>query len=132
MVNLAKAFRVAEHAATLHQRPVIRASLIIAIFFMIVTVAFPTWRILPLIKGSPLVPLHANVHFGVDWTGPWWMVYTMPVLAVVILAVNAILAWFYGRRNAFLADILFIATACMAVLLFIGMIFLVLINLAYA
>ena len=56
----------------------------------------------------------------------------MPVMGLIILLVNTAFALRLSKRNAFLADILFVATACMSVLLFVAMIFLVLINLAYA
>lgn len=43
--------------------------------------------------------LHYNVYFGVDMIGAWWQAYLLPWVAVIIMMINVILAYFFHNYN---------------------------------
>jgi hypothetical protein len=58
----------------------------------------------------PIV-LHYNVYFGVDIIGAWWQVYYLPLIGLLILAVNTILGYiFYQQKERIAAHLLMLAT----------------------
>jgi hypothetical protein len=55
--------------------------------------------------------LHYNVYFGVDVIGAWWQLYFLPVIGLIILAVNAVLGYlFYQKKERIVAHLLMLAT----------------------
>jgi hypothetical protein len=55
--------------------------------------------------------LHYNVYFGVDVIGPWWQVYFLPAIGLVILSINTILGYlFYQKKERIVAHLLMLAT----------------------
>lgn len=50
-----------------------------------------------------LLILHYNVYFGVDVIGPWWQLYFLPLIGIIILGINTILGYlFYQKKNVLL------------------------------
>jgi hypothetical protein len=55
--------------------------------------------------------LHYNVYFGVDVIGPWWQVYSLPLIGLMILGVNTVLGYlFYQKKERIVAHLLMLAT----------------------
>ena len=51
-----------------------------------------------------IIPLHSNVYFGIDMIGPKFELLKMPILGVVILLMNVVLAfkiYKHERMNAY-------------------------------
>ncbi len=94
-------------------------------------IALISWRIVPMIYGQTAVPLHYNVHIGVDTVGDWWRIYTVPVVALLVLLVNFGLARFFFRRERALSYMAFGATLLLEGVLFIATIFIILLNISY-
>lgn len=106
-------------------------TLIGSLSLIVLQVAFPTWRILPLIYGEQNVPLHYNIHIGVDTVGLWWQIYTVPALGLGFLLVNGAITKFIFKREPMLAYVIASSTLFLEVLLFVAMIFIVLLNISY-
>ncbi len=54
--------------------------------------------------------LHYTTYLGVDFVGVWYLVYLIPVSAFIIGMLNAVLAYFFARRDILFAQ-LFTATS---------------------
>lgn len=55
--------------------------------------------------------LHYNVYFGVDLIGNWRQAYFLPAVGTIMLAVNAILAYFFYRQKERIASYLLLLAA---------------------
>ena len=55
--------------------------------------------------------LHYNVYFGVDVIGPWWQIYFLPFIGLIILGINTVLGYlFYQKKERIVAHLLMLAT----------------------
>lgn len=50
-----------------------------------------------------LKALHYNIYFGIDWLGPWYQVFIVPLTALVFLAIDYYLSWFYYEQYRLLS-----------------------------
>ncbi len=85
----------------------------------------------PQMRSELFVPLHYNIHFGVDLIGQWWQLFTSPFIAAVILLVNWIIAVYFFKKEPVLSSFFAVVAAICAALLFVATIFIVLLNLTY-
>jgi hypothetical protein len=108
-----------------------RVTSVIALLFVFGAILLPLWRLFPDIYGKPVIPLHYNVHYGVDFTGEWWQIFTLPFMGVVCVFVNSAIAMFFVRRERVLAIIALVANVVLAVLFFTATVFVVSLNLVY-
>jgi hypothetical protein len=58
------------------------------------------WLALNIHPQEDSVFLHYNVLFGVDLTGPWYMVFSVPTLGLFLIFINAFLGWFSYDRDS--------------------------------
>jgi hypothetical protein len=73
--------------------------------------------------------LHYNVYFGVDVIGAWWQVYYLPLIGLLILAVNTILGYlFYQQKERIVAHLLMLATFIVQIAVTIAVAVLLIIN----
>ena len=100
-------------------------------FFLLFQVLLPAWRILPLIYGQTAVPLHYNIHFGVDTIGEWWRVFTAPVVGLLIAVINGAAAKYLWQREKMLSYLAVSSTLFLEFLLSVAMVFIVLLNISY-
>jgi hypothetical protein len=96
------------------------------------TVALPSIRVLPIIYGKTAVPLHYNIHIGVDTIGPWWRIYLVPAIGLIIIVTNLLLARYMWSRDPVLSHIAGLATLVLQLVLLTAMIFIVYLSLQYA
>lgn len=89
------------------------------------------WRILPLVFGRDSVPLHYNIYVGIDAFGPWWMLFEVPVIALVIALTNALITGTVLKKRPMLAIAVWSATLFVGILALIAVVRIVLINIAY-
>lgn len=55
--------------------------------------------------------LHYNVYFGVDIIGAWWQAYSLPLVSMVIMAINVSLGYFfYNNGERIVSYILLLAS----------------------
>ena len=117
--------------ASLLRLPMFQYTSGIAFLALVAAVVLPLWRLFPDVYGRPVVPLHYNIHYGVDWTGPWWHIFLLPTMGVIFFLVNTGIALFFVRRNSMLTDVAMCATAILAMILFAAMVFVVSLNIVY-
>ncbi|MBP9827723.1 hypothetical protein KBC55_01050 [Patescibacteria group bacterium] len=111
--------------------PVRRVSLGVSLVLLVISGAVPAWRILPIVQGREAVPLHYNVHIGVDWIGPWWFIFTPVVTGALFMIINIIAIRLVWRKEPQLASLIAVQTMVVQLLLLIASIFVVLLNVSY-
>lgn len=103
----------------------------LSVSFVAVSVALLLWRLFPEIYGKQVIPLHYNIHYGVDWTGAWWQIFVYPVAGAVLCLVNTGVALFLVKREPMLARVVLVSTVLLTGFLFLSTIFVVLMNIVY-
>lgn len=129
MISRSKQFLV--NAKTLGSKRFFKILFGISFLFIVLTAILPIWQLLPDIQKKMAIPLHYNIHFGVDLFGPWWQIFRLPIISFVILMINSVIGIATWKKEPVLSYFLFTASAIISLLLFVSMIFVVLINLAY-
>jgi hypothetical protein len=109
-----------------------RAVGVLSVLLWVALTVLPAVRVLPLIYGKKAVPLHYNIHVGVDSVGPWWQIFFVSALGLVMMLVNLALARYMWTRDPVLAYVTGFATVVLEALLFTAMIFIVYLSLSYA
>lgn len=72
--------------------------------------------------------LHYTVYFGVDWTGPWYQIFFVPLLSLLILLGNFIAAFIAYRSRKMISYLLVLAAAFVQVLAVLQSVLLILMN----
>lgn len=103
----------------------------VSIVLVLLAIGLPLWRLFPGLYGQEVVPLHYNIHYGVDWTGVWWQIFTLPALGILFLTVNTLAALWFVKRDMVLARIALFASVILTALLFLAMVFVVSLNMVY-
>lgn len=82
-----------------------------------------------LIKPSEFpIPLHYNVYFGIDLTGPSKNIYNLPLVALFIIIINFILAFWFYSKNRIVSYILLFSSLAVQIFVLIGAITVIFIN----
>jgi hypothetical protein len=69
---------------------------LVVVIFM---VAFPIWKLLPVVANDPFIPLHYNIYLGIDKFGHWYEIFILPAIGLIFLIVNTFLAMQFSRYN---------------------------------
>ncbi len=109
--------------------PLYRRTALLSALFVLLTLLLPLWRILPLATDRPFIPLHYNVHFGIDQFGPWYDIFRIPALGLALFIVNIFFQAAFYRREHVLSKFFAIATVVSEFILFVAMVLIVLLNL---
>ena len=73
--------------------------------------------------------LHYNVYFGVDVIGPWWQLYFLPFIGMIILGLNTVLGYlFYQKKERIVAHLLMLATFIAQIVVTVAVASLLMIN----
>lgn len=80
------------------------------------------------VPAGELLPLHYNVHLGVDYVGPWWGSLYFPGFATFVLILNTLLAAQLRKESKLLANILSVATLFVAVFTLLASFFVLVLN----
>ncbi len=99
--------------------------------FVVVSVGLLLWRLFPDMYGKEVIPLHYNIHYGVDWTGVWWQIFVYPAAGALLCVVNAVVALLLAKREPMLARVVLVSTVVLTGFLFLSTIFVVLMNIVY-
>jgi hypothetical protein len=100
---------------------------LLSFFLLILTFALPVWRVLPLASEQPFIPLHYNVHLGVDQFGPVRNLFFIPLVGLLFLVVNLVVQTIFSKREKFLTNFFSIATPVLEFILLIAMVLIVLV-----
>jgi hypothetical protein len=104
---------------------------IVCALLLLAEVALISWRVVPMIYGQTAVPLHYNIHFGVDTIGDWWRIYTVPAVGLVMLLLNMGLVRYFMKGERALSYMSAGATLFLESILFVATIFIILLNISY-
>lgn len=111
------------------ESPIYRWSAIISFLLVVLTFAIPAWKILPNAGEQNFIPLHYNIYFGIDQFGPWYYVFFVPSLGLVLLLVNLIFETVYFRKEQVLSYFFALATLFSEIVLLVAVVLIVLLNL---
>lgn len=117
--------------ATLFELRVFRVTFGVSVGLILFTIGLPLWRLFPGLYGQEVVPLHYNIHYGVDWTGVWWQIFTLPALGLLFLVINTLGALWFVKRDGVLTRIALFASVILTAFLFLAMVFVVSLNIVY-
>ncbi|PIR47385.1 hypothetical protein COV06_03845 [Candidatus Uhrbacteria bacterium CG10_big_fil_rev_8_21_14_0_10_50_16] len=92
-----------------------RLVFLLSLLVLLVTWVIPLWFLRDVVPSGELLPLHYNVHLGVDYAGPWYASLFFPAFATIVLIVNTGLAIWMRKYSPLLANTLSVAA------LFIGL-----------
>ncbi len=105
-----------------------RWTFIVSLLLLVGTTVLPIWRILPLAKVQPFIPLHYNIYFGVDRFGPWYHAFVIPILGLLFLLISLIMQTHFFKKEKMLATFFAISTIFLELTFLIAMILLILLN----
>lgn len=123
--------RVKETATQMTKKRFIQVSGLSGLIFVLLSFALPIWQLFPELKAEPAIPLHYNIHFGIDMFGPWWQIFTFPIIGAGILIFNFILAFAFWRRDRVLSYFFTGVAVMTSLVIFVSTIFVVFLNASY-
>lgn len=94
-------------------------------------VAFIYWRLFPQIRLQPIVPLHYNIHSGVDLVGPWWHIFTLPFIGFVVFLINFTAGRIAERKDMSVSIFYACVTILIQLFLMLALIFVIAVNISY-
>lgn len=106
---------------------------------VVLMIALPLWKLLPIVSDRPFIPLHYNIYLGIDRFGPWYQIFILPVIGGVILLLNLSLAASFaegetrvfrlGRSEPVLSGLFVWLTPVLELILLASVVFTLLLNL---
>ena len=79
-------------------------------------------------KVDEMIPLHYNVYFGIDYIGDWHKIFIIPIMGIIVLIVNFLLALLIYYKDKFISYILLFVVSFIQVILFLASLSVVWIN----
>ncbi len=96
--------------------------------FILLSLGLIYLLLFPEIMAQSFVPLHYNVHAGVDRYGEWWRIFTMPAFGLAFLIVNLLVAHYGVKKNPLLHAFLYSITLFTEFVLFVASLFVIYYN----
>lgn len=90
------------------------------------------FALFPEVQALRVVPLHYNIHVGVDKVGAWWQLFSPSIIAAILTLVNIIYAVKIWSREKVIAYVATVTALLVNVFVFTHLVFIVLLNVAYA
>lgn len=123
--------KLKENFSKLFSRRFFQITIPLSLTIVVASVLLPIWQLMPEIKDKTAIPLHYNIHFGVDLFGAWWLIFLTSAIGFVIFFLNLILAAWFWQRDKVLSYFFVSVSLLTQILLFIATVFIVLLNLSY-
>ena len=73
---------------------------------------------------AEVIPLHYNVFYGVDYAGPGYYAYVIPLVGLLILIINSIFFQFAKKSELFAARILVSVGSIVQIFILVAILFL--------
>jgi len=86
------------------------------------------WKIFPVRGARSVFALHYNIYFGIDLIGAWWKLFLVPGAALLIWAVNLVVASVSYRDHRALSYFATGVTLFLEILSFLALLLVVLSN----
>ncbi|MCX6744345.1 MAG: hypothetical protein NTX82_02365 [Candidatus Parcubacteria bacterium] len=77
---------------------------------------------------SGQISLHYNIYFGIDNIGPWYNVFIIPILGLIIIILNNVLAYIFFLQEKTISYLFIFSQTIIQVILFAAGIFVILLN----
>ncbi len=105
-----------------------RWTAIVSAGLVVLTTLLPFWKIIPNLHGADYIPLHYNIYFGVDKFGPWYYIFALPALGILMLLTNILFEAIYAKHEHVLSIFFAITTLLVETILLGSMVLITLIN----
>lgn len=79
-------------------------------------------------RGEPSLPLHYNIYLGIDLIGPWYGLFLLPAIGLVIFGMNYTGIIFLYERKRILSYLLAVGTPPIGLIILVASAFMVLLN----
>lgn len=89
------------------------------------------FTLFPEVKTWRVVPLHYNIHLGVDKVGQWWELFVPSGIGVILTLLNTSYASIIWKREKVIAYAVMVTAVLVDLLVLIHLIFLVHLNVTY-
>ncbi|HCC83320.1 TPA: hypothetical protein DEP96_00560 [Candidatus Uhrbacteria bacterium] len=89
------------------------------------------FALFPAVESWRVVPLHYNIHIGVDKVGKWWELFIPSGIGVILTLLNAGYASIIWKREKVIAYAAIVTAVVVDVLILVHLIFLVHLNVTY-
>ncbi len=111
--------------------PFWRNRLLVSLFVTSLLVNVGIWVVLGVyIKPSDYpIPLHYNIYFGIDLTGSARNALHLPIIGLLVILINLILAYWFYLKDRLVSYVLSLATCAVQVFVAIGAVTVIYINL---
>lgn len=99
-------------------KPILYWPFLISLFLNILV-----WVIL-LIKvpiSSAGIPLHYNIYFGIDWFGSWIMIFSYPLIGILIVLINFFISLKLQLKEVFLTKLIGFLNILIQLILLLGL-----------
>ena len=103
----------------------------ISLVFFLLTFGVPYVYVFSEVRELIAIPLHYNIHFGVDLFGSPWRIFMTSIWGLCVFVVNTILAAVFWKQQRMLSYGLLCATSLIEFVLFVASIFTTLLVLSY-
>ena len=103
----------------------------VSIIFLLLTFLAPYIYLYPEAGEQIAIPLHYNIHFGVDLFGEPWRVFTAAIVGLIVFIVNISMSIQLWAKQRILSYGLLCATAMTEMVLFVASVFVTLLVLSY-
>lgn len=109
----------------LFRDPIVKYSVFVALFFIVAQIIALVFGIKP--QEEPVF-LHYTTYLGVDFIGAWYLSYLIPIMSLVFVIINLVIAYVFLNKDKLLRHILAVNSALLSLLLLIHAILLAIIN----
>lgn len=106
-----------------------RVNFFLSIFFNFLIWIVIAWKFIPLVTPGEPLPLHFNIYFGIDFIGEWYKLLFIPLLGIIFIFTNFILADIAYLRDKIVSYFLLGASVFAQIILFLAVYMIILINL---
>ena len=79
-------------------------------------------------EDQTFIPLHYNIYLGIDHFGPWQRIFNLPIIGLIILILNTILAIFTYNRKEVISYFLTFSSVFIQLIFIIATVLTILIN----
>ncbi|MEA3272911.1 MAG: hypothetical protein U9P90_04585 [Patescibacteria group bacterium] len=77
----------------------IRLSFIISLGLNVASWLIATWVALPFVGKEDFMALHKTIYFGIDWVGPWYDMFFLPLLGLIFIIVNFFISQYIWKNE---------------------------------
>lgn len=93
-----------------------------------INVALWLWLLWQTKDFSGHIPLHYNIYFGIDYLGPWYALFYLPLIGLIFLIFNLSIGAFSFEREKMLGYFLLGSSSFSQLILLVASFFIIYIN----